>query len=80
MNGFESIFNTATIGTFVGTTAVVAIVSSMPKPGTSPTWGIIYKWLYDTLQAIVSVKTAHPAPTENPTQAATPPTQNKETA
>jgi len=44
----------------IGGLLFVALVYNMPKPGTPFTWLTIYTWLYETLQAFLSVRSPHP--------------------
>lgn len=58
------------MSTVLGSMAVTALLGALPKPGTAPSWGLVYKVIYDSLTGFWSLKTGSKLP--DPSQPVTP--------
>jgi hypothetical protein len=62
------------LNTVIGSMAVTAVLTALPKPGTKWSWSLVYKFIYDTLTGFRSLKTGAKI---DPTQPVTTPAQTK---
>ena len=49
--------------TVLGSMAITAIVLALPRPPVIWSWGLLYKFFYDTVTGFWSLKTGQPTPT-----------------
>jgi hypothetical protein len=62
MSAFTNFISDPTVlRTVTGSMLITAFCAALPKPGTTFTWGSIYKFLYDWLLGFWSLKTGHQA-------------------
>jgi hypothetical protein len=50
------------LNTVLGSMAVTALLSALPKPGTPWSWGLLYKVPYDAITGFWSLKTGSKVP------------------
>jgi hypothetical protein len=62
MNAFTNFIGDPTVlRTVTGSMLITAFCAALPKPGSTLTWGSIYKLFYDWLLGFWSLKTGHQA-------------------
>ena len=75
MSGFIQFLADPTVHKSVlGSMAITAIILALPKPGVTWSWGLLYKFFYDSVTGFWSLKSGHPAPDPTPP---VPPAPNK---
>lgn len=50
------------LNTVLASMAITALLGALPKPGTTLSWGLVYKFFYDSLTGFWSLKTGSKVP------------------